>query len=192
MALVFDGSAGTITGVNATGISSAQTITSVPGSAMPAGTVLQVQQAYVTGASAAINSTTQADITGLSVTITPRNSSSKFLCIANIVLGIQGSAQHCYINLMRGSSNILVGDSAGTRGTGTTGLSTYADNYATHSVGISYMDSPATASAVTYKLGWYTDNTSGGTYLNRSYGDRNSTLYDARLTSQIIVMEIAA
>ena len=174
---------GTITGLTSTGISAVQNL--------PAGSILQVQQAVVTAASASINSSTQADISGMSVTITPKSSSSKFLCIANVVLGINGAAQHCYINLMRGSTNILVGDSAGTRGTGTTGMGTYPDAYATFSVGISYVDSPATASAVTYKLGWYTDNTTGGTYLNRSYGDRNSTLYDARLTSQIVVLEIA-
>ena len=61
---------GTITGLTSTGISAVQNL--------PAGSILQVQQAVVTAASASINSSTQADISGMSVTITPKNSSSNF------------------------------------------------------------------------------------------------------------------
>ena len=190
MATIISGD-GTITGLTSTGISAAQTVTSVTSAALPAGTVLQVASGYKTDAQTiSTNPPTFADITGLSVTLTPRSSSSKFLCIWTVSAGNGLDASTCHIRLNRNGTAIALGDAASNR---TTGSSIYINT----SIGgemlassNTYLDSPATASAVTYKLTAST-NTTNVTYINRSARDNDNIYYDGRVTSSITVLEIA-
>jgi hypothetical protein len=155
-----------------------------------AGTILQVVSATKTD-TASFTSSTFADVTGLSVSITPRSSSSKFLIIANI--------QGCWSNavakiggrLMRDSTPICIGDTAGSR----TRLSVFSyfavAGDAPVSMAINYLDSPATASAITYKWQANSLDNAGTVYINRSFVDTDSAIF-GRTASTITVMEIAA
>jgi hypothetical protein len=113
-------------------------------SGLPAGTVLQV----VAGTYASqvnSSSSTFAD-TGLTATITPSSTSSKVLVIAQIssCFTTTNTSAELDVNLLRDSTQII----ASMGGRGSNGLTT---GDALGTVGCSYLDSPATTSATTYK-----------------------------------------
>jgi hypothetical protein len=152
---------------------------------LPAGSVLQVVSAAKTD-TFSTTSTSYTDITGLSVTLTPTSSSSKFLIYFFLCAGNQNifTAQ-----LVRNSTAIVLGDAAGSRTQATIGTMANSDANMQTANSYGYLDSPATASAVTYKVQVRTE--SGATnYINRSISDSNS-VSGARTASSIIVMEIA-
>ena len=157
-----------------------------------AGTVLQVVQA-VKSNTQSTTSTSAVDVTGLSVSITPKFSTSKILVLADVGVGISGATSSIsYLWLVRNSTNIYVGDAAGSRGQvwmmflNTSGAPDTMFRYS----GV-YLDSPATTSATTYKVQFNTNNGANATYINQSSGDVNAT-YVGRTASSITVMEIAA
>lgn len=132
--------------------------------------------------------TSFTDITGLSVTITPKFSSSKILILVDAKFGISGDfAGH--MRLLRDSTAIYVSDAAGSRTPSTAG--NVAVSYAALMFQSSpiYLDSPNTTSATTYKVQAFTN--SGTVYLNRTGLDRDTAAYDNRSVSSITVMEIA-
>lgn len=131
-------------------------------------------------------STSFTDITGLSVSITPSSTSSKIL-----VFGVLSGSNDVAVaggtsRLMRGSTAIDIGDAAGSRDRVTINL--YL-NDANHflSQPFSFLDSPATTSAVTYKLQIRTH--AGTIYVNRSKNDTDTGNFP-RGVSSITVMEV--
>lgn len=162
---------------------------SVGWSNLPTGSVLQVVSSTKTNV-ASFTTSTFTDVTGLSVSITPKFSTSKFLVIANIHGCWHNAAAKIGGRLMRDSTPISVGDSAANR------ISLSAFSYfavsgdAPVSMAVNYLDSPATSSTITYK--WQANNLDGaGTvYINSSYTDTNSAIF-GRTASTITVMEIA-
>lgn len=134
-----------------------------------------------------MSSTTFADITGLSVTITPSSSSSKILVLATVVhVGtVQTSASG--IRLMRAGSPISVGDTAGSRisVSGSESYATYGVSLASDSV--MYLDSPGTTSATTYNI--QIRAYSATAYVNRTPVDSDDQAY-YRGVSSITVMEV--
>jgi hypothetical protein len=148
------------------------------------GTVLQVGSTTKTD-TFSTTSTSFADITGFSVTLTPTSSSSKFLVqvVANVA---NSGADAVMIQLVRGSTAICIGDAAGSR------IRASASNMFTSSsmssTCVNFLDSPATASAVTYKLQMRINSGTG--YLNRSGADTDNAAHP-RTASTITVMEIA-
>jgi hypothetical protein len=153
------------------------------------GKVLQVLNAVKTDVSS-IASTTYADISGLSLTITPSATTSKILFIMNVSIGCGNDANHVYLNMVRGSTNILVGDTAGSR-TSSTNLVNTTGIGKQITASATYLDSPSTTSATTYKIQWK-NNGSFTNYVNRATRDNNHVNYDGRVTSQITLMEIGA
>lgn len=155
-----------------------------------AGTVLQVLQAVKTD-TFSTSSTSYVDITGLSVSITPKFSTSKILVMYQLNTGVDTAIQGIFMQLVRNSTPIFVGDAAGSRPqtTSTNGLT---NAYGVLDMSGSYLDFPATTSATTYKIQMMVN---GGSpylgYVNRGVNDRNTSLYDARTASSIIVMEVA-
>ena len=148
------------------------------------GKVLQVLQVTKTD-TFTTSSGTFVDITGLSVAITPSSSSNKILVTACVNLGNSGDKVD--VILVRDSTPIAVGDAASNRLRltfgGTRGV---ADN---HSESVTYLDEPATASEVTYKLQML--KSAGGTpYLNRTFTDTDTDAF-GRYISTITVMEVA-
>ena len=159
----------------------------------PVGKVLQVLQVVKTD-TFTTTSTSMVDLTGLSVAITPSSTSSKILIMVDVMVAVNFHVG--FINLLRGSTNIFQGNAASNRAVCSisVGIPPSGDGYTQRS-SISYMDSPATTSATTYKLQAMArpDGASSGTlYVNRSQQDRDTASYDPRGASSITVMEIGA
>jgi hypothetical protein len=149
-------------------------------SQLPAGSVLQVVSTTKTD-TASTTSTSFSDVSGLSVTITPTSSTSKIFII--LTLGSVGNTVNTVkFNILRNSTNIAQPASGGNSSTinhfpGAT-VSATGDC-------ASFLDSPATTSAITYKIQWAVDGSTG--YLNRHTGNT-----DYNSVSTITAMEIAA
>jgi hypothetical protein len=159
----------------------------VAASSMPAGSVLQVLQTVKTDTySAAPGSSTWADITGMSVAITPSSASNKIM----VFLSVHGNTTNlAYVRLVRNATAIGVGETSGSRVSCTVGnFSETGDGNRSFEWGTNFLDSPATTSSTTYKLQLLCE-TSNTFYLNRSRDDANSTV-GFRPISQITVMEI--
>jgi hypothetical protein len=170
-------------------ITSASLASGVPTRAqLPAGSVLQVVQTVKTDTFSTA-STSFVDITGLSVTITPTSSSNKILVICNLQIQTVGTAT-VGCRLVRDSTAIFIGDAAGSRPRAsavTNGNSNF--NWAGQS-SMTFLDSPATTSATTYKVQMYEGQGNTG-YVGRTSQDNNSN-DGGRVPCQITVMEIAA
>ena len=87
------------------------------------------------------------DITGLTATITPKFSTSKILVLANICGGSAGS--NIYLNMLRNGTNIAQSTAGTQNQTAFWGPPTA---YIMYQTPINYLDSPATTSALTYKM----------------------------------------
>ena len=115
---------------------------SVPSAAMPAGSVLQVQQSIASTSVQDISSTSFAGI-GLSVNITPRDANSKFLVQGAMDIDVDANEQ-TFFTVFRdtsdlGSTNGLVNVWNGT-------------NRMIVPVTILVLDAPSTASQITYEI----------------------------------------
>jgi len=159
---------------------------------MSAGSIIQVVQAHKTDTWDS-SSSSYADVTGLSVAITPSATSSKILVSVNVNCG--ASTRYAAFYLSRGSDTIGLGDGEGSRAR--IGFQTHSNHSATNS---SYMmnnssfqllDSPNTTSATTYKLKAKIHYGSGTIYVNRGVNNDDYG-YTARGSSVITVMEVAA
>ena len=153
-------------------IQSASLASGVPSSAnMPTGSVLQVVNvAY--GTQQSNTSSTYSD-TGLTASITPKFSTSKILVLVSHSGCLSSGATNAIGNyrLFRNSTNIIQFGAIGNSALDTNGL---------FGVSTSYLDSPATTSATTYKTQFSNKYSSGTVYINA---------YDA--SSTITLMEIA-
>ena len=126
------------------------------------------------------NSTSFVDVPDLSVTITPSSSASKVLLIAQI-----SSATITRIGRFRfsgGNSGSFIADSAGARRLGAA---------QPDSSSMSYLDSPATTSPVTYKVQAAVARSDGSVLVNRNTDDANDDLR-ARYVSSLTAIEVAA
>ncbi len=135
----------------------------------PTGSILQVVQTVKTDTT---TSTTQgmADIPGLSLSITPSSTSSKILLMCSVNSG-NGGSNAVNFNWVRGSTNLAQNDTTGTNPATFTMYSS-ASITIQDTISHTFLDSPNTTSATTYKIQWgaYTTGTrtinmySGGTY----------------------------
>lgn len=151
-----------------------------------AGAVLQVVQVVKTDTYAQ-NSNAFTDIPNLAATITPSSATSKILVMTSINVG-SDNYYNIIGRLMRGSTPIFVGDASGVRPQASFQLF-YQTGEDMKLIAASYLDSPATTNATTYKM-----QIKSGVqcYINRTPADRNTADYDARVASSITLMEIAA
>jgi len=153
---------------------------------MPAGSVLQVVQA-IYSTQTLIASGTYTDI-GLSVSITPKFSTSKVLILASALADMtrsNGSAQGGGISIVRNSTAVWTPNPNGSSQPYTwyVQIGSGASVEVTTMMNLNYLDSPATTSATTYKI-------QGAIY---STGNGGTVVFQpANSTSNIIVMEIAA
>ena len=162
-------------------------ITALP-AAITTGKVLQVVQTVKTDTFTS-TSTSFADITGLSVAITPSATSSKILIMYSVFIGADNRGQ---IKLLRGSSDIFVGASDSANRTESSGFGYNGnsdDNAVIHANSGVFLDSPSTTSETTYKLQAITN--AGTVAINRTVLDDNQ-VYQPRTASSITVMEVLA
>jgi len=149
------------------------------------GAILQVVSTTKTD-SFSTTSTSMTDITGMSVSITPSSTNSKIYIIAT--LNCQNSGDNGGINLVRDSTAIAQPTSFGSRTAMTAITNRNANGTEGETKCLSFLDSPSTTSATTYKLQMYVRSGTG--YVNRSSTDTNSAVYP-RGVSTITVMEVA-
>jgi hypothetical protein len=159
-------------------------------SALPAGVggkVLQVVSTTVTTASS-IASYIATDIPSLSVSITPSSASNKILVLYKIQYA-NPSGNNGTINLVRNGTNIAMGN-AGQGGDDCTISICVANsnNYWSLEAGGSFLDSPSSTSALTYKFQTTSNDGAGIFYFNRTGRNLGA---DANGISTITVMEIA-
>ena len=155
------------------------------------GKVLQILFAQKTDTQILTKNLTFQDITGLSIAITPSSSSSKILVMYNVNMANGADRGHGYLRLHRDTTNIGSAASAGSR---TTAISVVNTGNAGQMQCVSgtFLDSPSTTSATTYKL-LGASNPAGPstTFINRSERDNDAADYDGRGSSSITIMEIA-
>jgi hypothetical protein len=163
----------------------------------PYGTVLQVVQAVKTDVfSTSIATGAFTDLTGLSVTITPKFVNSKILITAHISGSVAALAANVgpRFRFMRDATGVGLGDAAGSRTPGSfgglgSGDANEHESNMTYS-GI-FLDSPATTSAVTYKIQvGHRALTTETVLVNRSRSDADNARTDRNI-STITLMEIA-
>ena len=154
------------------------------GTVPPAGTILQVQSTTLTTGYTASNAS-WTDITGLSVSITPKLDTSKILILASI--NITASNDH-RSRLMRGSTPIAVGTGqASSQSQMTFGFHYNSAGAFVETRSMNFLDSPATTSATTYKI--QAEGTSA-VFVNRSSTDTDNSSF-GRSVSTITVMEVS-
>jgi len=123
------------------------------------GTVVKVQSTVVTS-TFTTSSTSFVDITDYSVSITPTADTSKVLILASFTLNNPGTvSDKSEVRLMRGATAIV---DPITRGNDN-------NNTVLESGSISYLDSPATTSATTYKIQLKTSNASEPARIGSDY-----------------------
>ena len=160
------------------------------------GKILQVVSATKTDTFTLSSSNgTFTDVTGLSVSITPTSTSSKIFITANV--NISGSNRYAAIKVLRDSTAIGIGDAASSRTrvavSSHRNESATNDHHIMHNSSTSFLDSPNTTSATTYKIQIANTYAAGGytVYINRGSTDANSD-YAHRGASTITVMEVSA
>tara|TARA_B100000378_G_C17934306_1_gene374392 strand:+ start:104 stop:703 length:600 start_codon:yes stop_codon:yes gene_type:complete len=151
------------------------------------GKILQVVQTTKTDTQS-IQSQTFTDISGMSVTITPTSASSKILVMFSISVA---TSSYGMVNLVRGSTDIFKGNSTGSRVNCTVAAITQ-NSYECETYSHTFLDSPNTTSATTYKLQACTPHNASYTVMvNRATTDTDYN-YVPRPVSSITVMEVAA
>lgn len=165
---------------------------SLSASNLPAGSVLQVKSATKTDKQTT-TSATPADVTGLSVNITPSSASSEILVLININYG-GNLNMYGAINVLRDSTKIVEGTfPTGSQIAATLGVGTGSgdsSNYKIFGASHTFKDSPATTSALTYKVQFAATYGSTAFTINAPHSTANNT-YTIGGTSTITVMEIA-
>ena len=175
--------------VNKIAARTGNTITVESGDVLQApGHVLQVQSMTVTTSATSAAGTTFND-TGLTIDITPSSTSSKIYVMSHVSMGATNGYRYA-LRLVRGSTDICIATSAGSRTVSTVAHQGSGGNIIDHTFPIFFLDSPATTSATTYKIKAACEQGGGTWYLNRGgLASDNSTVYAA--TSSISLMEIA-
>jgi hypothetical protein len=202
MAITINGT-GTITGISAGGLPdgivdtdmlATDAVTAAKIGSLPAGSVLQVQSAVKTDAATVTATSTPALISGLTVNITPASTSNKILIICTLSTTGSGTYAGRHLILRRDSTSICIGDADGNRNRASVAhqeyLGHHPNNFGPDNCGITFLDTPATTSQITYGVA-YADTSGDSTiYINRPAATTNSTEYN-RGASSIIVMEVA-
>ena len=159
------------------------TTAGVPSSAMPAGSVLQVVSVTKTDTETKSNSTYE-DVSGLSASITPTSASSKILVLVTAMINPADSRGSQW-KVVRDTTDIAVNTASNPSTGGYYPSGTQSGTWAGTS--LNHLDSPATTSAVTYKI-QARMSSSGGVYgINR-----RAAANDFGGVSAITLMEISA
>ena len=121
----------------------------------PSGKVLQVVQTIKTDYFST-TSGSYTDVTGASVSITPSSASNKVLIIINGEYGGDTESTFGYLKVLRGATDLSVGDSRGSsqRATMSAALRSGGGTSftVTRSFGCNILDTPNTTSSTTYKI----------------------------------------
>ena len=153
---------------------------SYPGGALQSAFVYK-QDTFVT------TSTSYVDVTGLSVSITPKSASNYIVVLGAVIVSNVGDMGA--VRLVRDSTPIQVCTAQSLRYSATHDMRVGYDSAVSESVTLAYRDSPGTTSPVTYKIqaGAFV---SGTVRINASGGDEDQT-NRGRFASTILLLEFA-
>ncbi len=152
-----------------------------------AGKISQVVQTVKTD-NFSTTSTTFVDVTGFSVAITPSSTSSKVLIMINMNSSTSGG-NNAMIKLVRGSTDIGVGDASGSRLQATAQTRMDNDSNSCATLTTCFLDSPNTTSETTYKVQY---EVQGGTgTINITQGGADNAGF-GNIISTITAMEVSA
>ena len=154
--------------------------------------IKQIVQAVKTDTFATTSSTLTS--TGLTASITPTSDTSKILVVCYAVVGsdTDGGGQGVSLSIVRGTTDLLVGDAAGSRNRAAFGI----QGQPTDGVRLSYaatvvfLDSPGLDTALTYGLNIRRNGTNTAV-LNRTGVDNNAA-GTPRSASTLTLIEVAA
>jgi hypothetical protein len=137
---------------------------------------------------------TYYDISGLSISITPTSATSKIMIWGQVSLGLAADNIVTF-RLVRDSTAVGVGTSVSSRIAASAGsyygavvMGGLSNQWA---VPMQFLDSPATTSAITYKIQTSSNANGQIVYINRSYNDTDN-FGQFRGVSTITVMEVPA
>ena len=151
------------------------------------GKILQVVSTAKTDTTSTTSSSF-VDISGMTLSITPAATNSKILVkVQTYICG--GSSANQPINLLRGSTVIGVADTSADYTMPFRQASDGQNQYRFFNLTTTFLDSPSTTSATTYKLQWKTN--SGTLYLNRTV-DEGGLGSGVNACSTITAMEVGA
>ena len=158
------------------------------------GGIIQVKQTVKTDTFSTLNETF-TDVTGLSVSITPKFSTSKIM-VSYSGCGGSGTNRVGHIRLARviggtTTTDIFIGDQSGASQAQASSSFVQTNTYFVSSFSGTFIDSPSTTSAVTYKLQLAAGDQDYQVHVGRSH-DNNNEFSRSTTPSQITVMEISA
>ena len=149
---------------------------------LPAGSILQTLSTTKIDDHFQAATTSFVDVTGVTLTITPKYNTSKILITVSGAFSHNTTSRLSLFNLVRGSTAIGLPTSPKSESATRTMYHNGTDQL--HQLHIEFLDSPATTSATTYKLQMRT-NSSGTLYI----GDRPTE--DTRQGTTMTLMEIS-
>ena len=170
-------------------IAATQLTGTIAAARLPAGSVIQVVSVTKTDAFSTTSSSF-VDVTGFAATITPSSATSKILVMVSANAGANPSGV-AEFRLLRGNSEILLADSAGSRSRTSFTFYQGSGNNGSAGVGTNFLDSPNTTSATTYKITMRSNTDGQIVAVNRTQLDSDGAS-TSRATSTITLMEIAA
>ena len=157
------------------------------------GGIIQVKQTVKTDTFSTLNETF-TDVTGLSVSITPKFSTSKIM-VSYSGCGGSGTNRVGHIRLARviggtTTTDIFIGDQSGASQAQASSSFVQSNTYFVSSFSGTFIDSPSTTSAVTYKLQLAAGDQDYQVHVGRSH-DNSNEFSRSKTPSQITVMEIS-
>jgi len=171
------------------GIVTATTFSGSSLSGIDTGKILQVVTTHKASAFAT-TSGSFVDITDMSRSITPTSASSKIHIAVSLHIGGEGDSFPGF-RLLRGSTVLSTGSNAYGNITGCTFGGYIVDGNHTDTLGYTFLDSPNTTSATTYKLQIGSFKNGREVCINRTSTGSNSA-FTINGTSTITLMEVAA
>ena len=153
---------------------------------LPAGSILQTLSTTKVDDHFQSATTSFVDVTGVTLTITPKYNTSKILITVSGVFSHNTSARLSLFNLVRGST--AIGLPTSPKSESATRAMYHNGTDQLHQLHIEFLDSPATTGNVTYKLR-FRGNDGNTVYFNRNQSD--SGQYGVRTASTITAIELA-
>ena len=161
----------------------------IPTGGVPTGGAGGVIQVVHEKRTTSFSTTSQTYVDFMTATITPKFTTSKILISFGLSGGTNDDVNHLYAIIHRDSTEIGSATDTGSR-TGASVVYNTGDQQQLFGGG-QHLDSPATTSAITYRIKVKTSNTQTA-YFGRSARDNNAAAYDGRSSSFLTLMEVSA
>ena len=153
--------------------------------------VLNVYTANKSNTQATVGNT-WVDIIGLSINLTPTFNTSKFLISYSVTMGMNTQHNQMSIRLVRNGGLIAIGDADGSRERVTAGTQdSGAIHGATYCMTGQFLDSPATAVSINYKIQFRCEGAVTA-WINRGNEADGDNAVTQRCFSNMTIMEIAS